>query len=91
MDAATTLWVLWLWFAYPHQTIGPPMSAGWESVAPMSREACLDLLRHQPASMPPATCVPAGILLRPLARHPNEPPSATIQPYAEFDVAPEFK
>lgn len=52
------LMVLWLFFAEPRHTIGPPLSAGWWRVAPMSAAACERVglgLRH------PAACLPLGV------------------------------
>lgn len=85
----TSLWVLWAFLAMPYQMAGFEMTPGWISVAgALTRTECLEVLKHIPS---PATCIPAGILLRPLSVQVGQPQPPTIQPYAEWDIAPEFR
>lgn len=84
------LWVLWTYSAEPSPWMGFLMMPGWRSEWGGSREECLAALHRMPESVQ-ATCVPAGILLRPLSVFVGHEQPSRWRSFAEFDIAPEFK
>ena len=84
------LWVLWYYHEKPWSFGSLPFTAGWEGVAGMPREECLEMLKDLPRYIP-ATCIPAGILLRPLSVFPGHPQPARWQEWTDFDIAPEAR
>ena len=83
-------WVLWTFSDTPTTFRGFPMTAGWQSEWGGEMEACLRALHYIPDSVN-ATCVPAGVLLRPLSVMQGHPQPKSLREFAEFDLAPEFE
>lgn len=87
-------WVLWVYHAEPYVWGHVMLTAGWEGSAAFGdRSDCLRVLHRISEQGSPtfATCIPAGILLRPLSVRVGEPQPPRIRPFAEWDIAPEFQ
>ena len=84
------LWVLWYYHEKPWSFGNLRFTMGWEGVAGMEREECLETLKDLPRYIP-ATCVPAGILLRPLAVFRGHMQPERWREWTEFDLSPEAR